>query len=186
MIFTLQNEYFTDNNNESFEDIFNEETIMFEFEELLNQSLTHKNKPEHSDYFDQDFMEAFEDEVLLYDTVTNEINKYTSPEGFFSQDLEISENQPESFHIENEIISNIRELNLNNDDTIKLVEIKNPKFFSSENKRKRGKIRLQPPDKEKYNHIIKIKKSPDINPTSKLKRTYFNDGKRSRGRNRIQ
>ena len=83
MIFTLQNKYFTNNNNESFEDVFNKETIMFEFKELLNQGSIHKKKPEHFDYFDQDFMDAFEDEVLLYDTVTNKMNKCSSPEGFF-------------------------------------------------------------------------------------------------------
>ena len=80
MIFTLQNEHFMNYQDKSFEDILNEETIIFNFDELLNQSSIHKNKPEHSDYFDQDFMEAFEDDVLLYDTVTNKMNKYTSRE----------------------------------------------------------------------------------------------------------
>jgi hypothetical protein len=186
MIYILQSEHFMDDHNESFEEIFKEEIIMFEFEELLNQSSTNKKKPEHSDYFDQDFMEAFEDEVLLYDALTNEINICTSSEGFFDQDLEIYDNKPESFHIENEIISNIRRLSLNNDDTIKLVENKNPNFFSSEKKRKRGKIRPRPPNNKRDNHIIKIKKGPYINLKSKLKQTYFNNGKRSKERNREQ
>ena len=83
MIYTLQSEHFIDNHNKSFEYIFKEEIIMFEFEEQLNQIPTNMKKPEHSDYFNQDFMEAFENEVLLYDALTNEINLCTSPEGFF-------------------------------------------------------------------------------------------------------